>query len=887
MPLAPGSRLGVFEIIAPLGAGGMGEVYRALDTRLDRAVAIKVLSSADPEMSARFEREARAVAALQHPHICTLLDVGQHDGSSYLVLEYLEGETLAARLERGAIAVNDALKIAIEIADALDKAHRAGIVHRDLKPANIMLTRSGVKLLDFGLAKLRPTQGAVSGLSVAATVSTPLTARGTILGTLQYMSPEQLEGQDADVRSDIFAFGAVVYEMLTGRKAFAGKSSASLIGAILKDDPLPISSAETVAPPELDHLVRTCLEKDRENRWQTAADIERQLKWIAASGSRVSAVSNRASRTGQTRMLWATLAVAVMTIAALAAVLLTSAEISQPRTTRFQIDPPADAPSGTAFELSPDGRYLAGTSPAGIWLRPLDQLNTTVIAGTSDAEGTPFWSADSQSIAFFTPGKLKRTDRLGTVSQTICDGVQFSAIGSWSSQGVVLFGSPNGPLLRVSASGGIPRSATTLDRSRGETSHRFADFLPDGRHFLYLAVSANPENTALYRGSLDSTEVKRIAGVGSRFKFVPPKYLLFVRDGTLLGQEFDTGRMELIGEPTPLAERISVNPVSLSTALSASDDGVLAYRVSSNLTTRLLWVDRSGNLVGPAAPPDAYYDVALAPDAQRVAFAPLQTRGERGSVWITDLTSQITSRLTLGAPSDRAPVWSPDGSHIVFSSVRTGVVLDLYRKDSSGGGSEELLLKSPYFKMATAWSADGRYVVYDELSPQTKLDVKILPLFGDRQPIAAVTSPNDDCCGQLSPDGKWLVYASMNEAGRRDVYVQSFPVPTSKWLISKNGGAHPEWRNDGKELFYYNGRSGTGDIVAVTVQVSESPSGAPTVKAGVERTLFHRALLEMPERRRYAMRRDGERFLVSAPVEGSSAREPITIVLNWTAALKK
>ncbi len=641
MPLAAGARLGPYEILAPIGAGGMGEVYRARDTRLDRIVAVKVLPpelAADPQFRERFEREARLISSLSHPHVCPLFDVGQQDGVEFLVMEHLEGETLAARIEKGPVPLDLALTIAMETAAALDAAHRAGVVHRDLKPGNVMLTKSGAKLLDFGLAKSDAGRGAIrtSGMSAAAFTPTALpttppvkaiTAQGTILGTFQYMAPEQLEGLEADTRTDIFAFGALLYEMVTGRRAFSGKSHVSLLAAIVDHDPPPVSSVTPVSPPLLDHLVKTCLAKNPDKRWQTMADVLIQLQLIVDSGGQLG--SPAAARTVKQRLrtAWSVAAALGVLCAASAALALVSmfsgTSTDRPRI-NFEIPTPS-APSPLQIALSPSGSHIVGvvSSDKGnmLWVRALGQLNGQTLRGTEfQTGGFPFWSPDGRFIAFFSDGKLKKVDLQGAPPQTICDAATPRG-GAWNRENVIVFApAANGPLFRVSAGGGVAAQLTELDKSRQEVAHHHPHFLPDGRHFLYVAIGGTVENSGIVVGSLDSTDRKFLITTGVKATFAAPDRLLYMRANTLMAQGFDPKRLELGGDPYPVAEDVGTNSGNSLAGFSVSDNGTLAYRTGVATTNNYLkWFDRSGKDSAVVEASGPYRNPALSPDLQHVA----------------------------------------------------------------------------------------------------------------------------------------------------------------------------------------------------------------------------------------------------------------------------
>ena len=888
MTLSSGSRLGPYEIVGPLGAGGMGEVYKARDTRLQRTVAIKVLPqhlSSSPEVRQRFEREAKTISQLSHPHICALYDVGREGETEYLVMEYLEGETLAERLVKGPLSVEQTLRYGIEIADALDKAHRQGIVHRDLKPGNVMLTKSGVKLVDFGLAKFSATAPGVSSLSVLPTQTPNLTAEGTILGTFQYMAPEQLEGKEADARTDIFAFGAVLHEMATGQKAFSGKSQASLIAAILEREPPPISSIEPMTPPALDRVVKTCLAKDPEDRWQSAHDVASELKWIAEgsqAGVPAPLISRRRARE---RLSWVLAGVSLSAALGLAALHFRQAPI-EAGPARFFVFPPeqttlAMGPAAPQAAVSPDGRTLAFTATASdkqthLWVRPLDSLIPRKLAGTEDAS-FPFWSPDNRFIAFFALGKLKKIDVYGGLPQALC-AAPWGNGGTWNRDGVIVF-APNreGALARVSVTGGTPSDVTALDRRRRETGHYWPQFLPDGRHFLYLALSGQRENRGIYVGSLEPEEVRRVLKTEVRAAYTPPGYLLFVQLGTLMAQRFNPNRLQLTGEPVRIAEEVAYNPSNGRTTVSVSENGVLVYRtggVGGLPTSELAWFDRDGKRIGSAGGPGLYMRPALSPDGKRIAVQRRDAQTGADDIWLIDLARSTLLRFTFGSFNQTHPVWSPDGSRIVFASDRDGTS-NLYQKTSSGAGSEDLLLASDTAKYSTDWSPDGRFIAYENQDPKTGSDLWLLPLFGDRKPIPFLRTEFNEGQGQFSPDGRWMAYSS-DESGRREVYMQAFPAPSGKWQISTAGGTFPRWRRDGKELFYI---AADRKLMAVAVQADSA------VQAGQPQALFEPRIFGIPVVP-YAVSADGQRFLVNTQTEETNS-SPLTVVLNWTAELKK
>ena len=880
MTLAAGTKLGPYEIQVPIGAGGMGEVYRAKDTRLGRDVAVKVLPaqlSSSPELRQRLEREAKTISQLSHPHICMLHDVGHQDGTDYLVMEFLEGETLADRLGRGALPVDQALKIGIEIADALDAAHKSGIVHRDLKPGNVMLTKSGVKLLDFGLAKLGAgpvaAVSAVTSLPTALQESQPLTTRGTILGTFQYMSPEQLEGREADARSDIFSFGCVLYEMLTGQKAFSGKSQASLIGSIMTSEPASISSIQPMVPPALDRVVKGCLAKEPEHRWHTAHDVRMQLQWIAEGGSQAGVPAPVAARRrSREKLAWGVAAAAILAAAALGFGFWKRTP-KAPRTVRFEISTPEDVVAIDTPRLSPDGRYVAfnATDASGktrVWVHAMNALTAQPLAGT---EGTtrPFWSPDSRYLGFFAEGKLKKIEVTGGPAQKICD-APTGADGSWNADGVILFdGRANDPIQRVPAAGGSPTVEVKAEASRKETSVGWPEFLPDGKHFLYLANGEKPEDSVYRIGTLGSRDSRKLMPAQTLVTYAPPGYLLYVRDKTLVAQRFDWSASKTVGEPVPLAEHIGTDSVGLA-RFSVSREGTLAYRTGET-GDRFVWQDRSGKELEAVGETGEFHNPSLSPSGDRLAFDLADPRSGKLDIWVRDLARGVNSRLTFGEGGDAfCPLWSPDGRRIVYT-----LGTDLYAKSSDGQGEAEALLKSPDLKIATGWSPDGAYLAYSDRAKETGWDVWVLPTSGDRKPKAVRKTPFAENVATFSPDGRFLAYMSL-ESGRAEIYAESFPGPGGRWQISTSGGGDPHWRADGRELYY---RSPDQKIMAVDISVKDG-----VLQAGVPKALFLGRFDTGTARNRFIPAADGQRFLAVAPL-GREAMTPTTIVMNWGADL--
>ena len=885
MSLEPGTRLGPYELVAPVGAGGMGEVYRAKDTRLERTVAVKVLPShlaASPETRQRFEREAKTISQLSHPHICALYDVGREGETEYLVMEYLEGETLSDRLLKGALPFEQVLRFGTQIADGLDKAHRQGIVHRDLKPGNVMLTRSGVKLLDFGLAKAVAVPGAGSGASLTALPTqhgSNLTQEGTILGTFQYMAPEQLEGKEADARTDIFAFGTLLYEMATGRKAFSGSSQASLISSIMASEPAPISTVSPMTPPAFDRVVKTCLAKDPEDRWQTAHDVGVQLKWIAEGGSAAGVPAPVASRRqNRERIAWASAAVLLALLAASLfldlrpkpappAVLRTSILVPEKQFIRF-------------LAVSPDGRRLAFVSaPSGgkrtLWVRPLDGLTAQPVDGTDNAD-FPFWSSDSRSIGFFADGKLKRVDAGGGAVITICDAAPNGLGGTWNSEGVILFGLPSRPIHRVADSGGQAVPVTKLDQSRKETTHRYPQFLPDGKHFLYLAANlsgapddpANRIKVASLGGGVDRSVLPASSGASYANGSV-----LFLREGNLLAQPFDPGKLATSGNPLPIAQRVATSFFFWRWGLfSASEAGLVAYSAALPASSRLLWFDRVGRETGSVGDPATYAGPRLSPDGRRLAVAVGDASSERPDVWIYDLDRNVRTRFTSGPSVNNEPVWSPDGSRIVFTTDRKHQG-DVYSKPVTGYGGEEPFLEGEGQRIAQDWSPDGKFVAVEIREPkgERRVALSIVPVAGDRTPRVFLQRSTDFGEARFSPDGRSIAYSS-DESGRTEIYLAEFPGPGRRSQVSPTGGVAPRWRRDGRELFYLD-----EDGALMSVELS----GGSELEVSAPKKLFQ------PPRRAldYDVSADGQRFLVVA--SGADSSPPITLIQNWADGLKK
>jgi serine/threonine protein kinase len=898
MPLAAGTRLGPYEVQSPLGAGGMGEVYRARDTRLDRTVAIKVLAAHlpdSPELKQRMDREARAISSLNHPNVCQLYDIGSHDGTDYLVMEFLEGETLAERIRKGPMPLGEILKIGIAVADALAVAHRQGIIHRDLKPGNVMLTKGGAKLMDFGLAKSTGVSGpGVSGsgaplLSAARTMSqtmsrtmsgasplSPLTTAGAIIGTIQYMSPEQIEGKEADARSDLFALGGVLYEMVTGARPFEGKSQISVASAILEKDPEPISAVHPLTPPALEHVIIACLAKNPDDRFQMAQDVALQLRWIAQNPSQSIQPPEKEIKAKSQILPW--LVAAALALLLIASLLLWRGSKPTEQTTYYSAPLPFAARD---MAISPNGHTIAlvGRKESQrnnlLWIYEPGSQEATSLLNTEGAS-FPFWSADGRSLGFFADGKLKRLELAGGQVQTLCDAPSGRG-GSWNQDGVILF-TPSGHLgvglYRIPAAGGTPTKLTTPDHSAGEDSNRWPSFLPDGVHFLYSAthLSGRKDDTSwAFVGALGSNEKHLVTTLRANAMYAAPNYLLFYRDQTLFAQRFDLKKFEIIGEPSPILTDIQFQPRISKATFSASDTGLLvAQKAGDVATSQLLWFNRQGQEVGAATQPGIYGNIVLSPDGKSIASDSTDPLSQNTDLWTYDLNAQSAKRLTFDPAIDSLPIWSPDASRIIFSSNR-GAAFDLYLKDTNGAHEEKRIPQEGADCFPTDWSRDGKYVIY-----QRATDLWYLT-FPDLHATEFLKTPSTLKDGRFSPDGKWLAYAS-NESGRWEVYVTSFPERHGKWQVSTGGGDEPKWRGDGKELFYL---SNDFKMMSVPVKTGANFDAGPPV------ALFQTNPREMQatsEMFTFDVTKDGQRFVINTQLK--TAMSPMSVVLNWTANLK-
>jgi Tol biopolymer transport system component len=901
MTIAAGTQLGPYQIIAPLGAGGMGEVWLARDTRLNREVAIKVLPASfanDEDRLRRFEQEALATSALNHPNILTVYDIGTHEGSPYIVAELLEGSDLRAQLNDGALTVRKAIDYAQQITRGLAAAHEKGIVHRDLKPENLFITKDWrVKILDFGLAKL--TQPKLARVDTEAPTSPLLTESGVVIGTVFYMSPEQTRGERADYRADIFAFGAILYELVTGQRAFQGKSSVEVMHAILKEEPPELSETSRQIPPQLERIVRRCLEKNPEQRFQSTSDLGFALEALSApSGSRiqtgvafgaVTESTGKARLFGNVWLVWIVGAAFILGMLGFAWAYFTRQPPADARVMKFSILPPEN----TSFDhlaVSPNGRHLAFTAATGgkvqLWLRALEATEAKALAGTEGAT-YPFWSPDSRWIGFFADGKLKKVEVSGGLAQTLCDaGVGTGA--AWSRDGVILFSALGGAgVSRVSATGGEVTSVMRPDLKRQETDYSEPCFLPDGRHFLFSKFSGQKEVRGVYLGSLDGAMNQRLLGDDSNAVYAASDtgegYLLFGREEALMAQPFDVQQLRLTGEPFSIAGpvgKVLGNSISSRRRnFSVSDNGVLVFDPLPNRQrSQLIWMDRGGRKTGSLDGIDNVSMLRLSPDDKRFMVTRLDFQKGNSDLWLSDVTGGNATPFTFDPANDQYPVWSPDGSRIAWSSNREGLY-HLYEKAASGSGQDALLLKSDYFKFPTDWSRDGRFIIYRQIDPKTKNDVWVLPvgpLSGDQKPFAFLQTEANETAAVLSPDGQWMAYTS-DESGRYEVYVQSFPAGGGQRQVSAGGGIGPQWRGDGKELFYH---APDGKLMAAAVK------GGASFEAGAPVTLFEFRASGNLITPYYSVTSDGQRFLLSTIVE-TKAAAPLTVVVNWAAELKK
>ncbi len=898
-----GRMLGHYQLLAHLGAGGMGEVWRATDTHLHREVAIKVLPASyisDPARLRRFEQEARAVGALNHPNILTAYDFGSHEGTPYIVMELLVGEELRAPLQHGALSPRLAVEYAQQIAEGLAAAHASGIVHRDLKPENLFVTKDGrLKILDFGLAKLRPPRHVSAGSDVPT--QKQLTNPGTVMGTVAYMSPEQVLGETVDHRSDIFSFGLILFEMLSGKRAFTGDSYVEVMNAILKKDPPELSEINARISPALEKIVRRCLEKKPERRFHSAHDLGFALEALSTpstSGTNrtavVPALNNTTSmkRSGWRDRGWM-LAASVLGLALLVMSLAYFYKRSaiEPRAARLAFVPPEnltfDNASWDSVIVSPDGQKLlfTGRSADGkrqLWVRSLNASDAQLLPGTEDPMN-PFWSPDSRSIGFASKGKLRRLDLNGGRPQELTDAVRFHG-AAWSHTGVILFQpASSSDLFQIPDTGGQPQKVP-LDFKQHLPyipTHLNPSFLPDGRHFLYRLIDKESEQK-IFVGSLDSTEVKQVLADGGPALYAPPGWLVFVRNGALMAQAFDAERLEVKGEAVPLTQSNN-NALFIGVSFSVSTNGVLTWQGDRRPPYQLVWFDREGNQRGVVGPPSNVtngHSLRLSPDGKKVALFRSDPQVRNDDIWVIDLARNLPLRLTTNPEYDQCPIWSPDGSQIAhFRGAPTIERSGLFKTAASGTGTEERLMDRP--ARTTDWSPDGRFIVYNYPSQKNRSDIWCLPLFGDRQYYTLLATEFAESQGQFSPDGHWLAYVS-DESGSYEIYVQSFTADGklggNKVRVSPQGGNYPRWRRDGQELFYV---ATDGQMMAVPVK-----TGGTTFVAGAPVALFKTHLMPLlfSNPSEYDVTPDGQRFLIGTLV-GKPA--PVSVILNWTAEVKR
>jgi serine/threonine protein kinase len=879
----------------------MGEVYLARDPKIGRDVAIKVLPQSladDKERLARFEQEAQAAGSLNHPNILAIYDVDSENGTAYVVSELLKGETLREMMGGSPMPLRKAVDYGLQAAHGLAAAHEKGIIHRDIKPENLFVTSDGrVKILDFGLAKLTESNG--DGGNSDLPTRKVNTDAGAVMGTVGYMSPEQLRGNPVDARTDIFSFGAVLYEMLAGRKAFHHDSTADTISAILREDPPDLSETNGSVNPGLERVVRRCLEKNREARFHSASDLAFALDSLSGPPSTTELRQGVETETLRpqkqfSRLPWLGWAVAGLLLLGLVGLAVMYLRRGSPETEvmRFALTPPGKSSFGDAAVISPDGNQIAFVAVAesgdtSLWVRSLDSVDARQLAGTEGAS-YPFWSPDSRMIGFFAGGKLKRIDQNGGPTQTLADASSDPRGGAWGPDGTILYG-PNttSPLYKVPATGGQAVPATTLDASLGETSHRWPSFLPDGKHFIYFVRGPAKDKQGLFVGSLDSQERKSILntevqGMYASGPNASAGHLLFVKENSLLAQAFDPVRLEMSGDPVVLVQRVLNFPTQVGptahACFSVSNNGDLVYRTGGTQTTQMTWFDRSGKQLDAVSPPGFYNEPQISPDGKKVLIG--REEDSAPEIAVIDLTRGLVTRLTFDPAPDFSAVWSPDGTRVMYSSQRDSK-FSIYQRLASGAAGDELVLASGRGNIyVDDWSRDGKYLIYEaDNGAETKLDIMVLPLTGERKPYPYVWSQFNETHARLSPDGRWLAYVS-DESGRAEVYVQSFPDPSGKWQISVAGGDQPQWSDDGKELYY----------MAVDRNLMSVPiSSASGFEAGRPVVLFPtRTQISSltDDRNTYAPNRDGTKFLISTLVDDRNAH-PLTLVLNWASELKR
>jgi eukaryotic-like serine/threonine-protein kinase len=873
MSLTPGQKLGSYEIEAKIGAGGMGDVFRARDARLDRVVAIKVLperTAGSADMKERFQREAKAISSLNHPNICTLFDIGEEEGLDYLVMEHLEGETLAERLTKGPLPIGEIIRLAVQVADALDSAHRQSLIHRDLKPGNVMITRDGAKLLDFGLAKLVVTENGLDSMS-GVTMTAPLTMDGSIIGTMQYMAPEQLEGKEADARSDLFAFGALLYEMATGKRPFDGTSQASLIASVLKEEPAAVTTLQPMIPPMLEQAISQCLQKDPDNRWQTAGDLKRALLWVSEGGSQIGVPAPVARRRKMRELILTTLVgVMALAIAGLGYTTWQNSRADVPvvqSNILLENQSILDNMGGGSVMISPDGSMVAWVARDSmgaqkkLWVRRLDALTTLPLPGTEGAS-FPFWSPDSRYIAFFDDSNLKKILATGGPTLTLCS-AEDGRSGAWNDDGDILFTPTSTDVIhRVSAAGGEAVAVTARDTIYDDFTHRWVSFLPNGRDFLYFTRtggSAGGEKDAICVGSLDRPEVKRLIRVKSNPVFADGK-ILFVRNGVLMAQEFDPGSWELAPDAVPVAERVSYLESWSKGVFSTDRTGQLVFRqgdVSTGSKIRLY--DMNGVHQQDFGKTVIHYSAVPSHDGTRAVTNILDQAIGNADIWILDLRRNIRTRLTFHDADDLSAAWSPDDTRIAWVSRRADQP-GVYVKSADGSGEPELVFETDRTIFVRDWSPDGRYLIgqYD----MDSVDLLIIPMVGDEEPFTYMATPANEYDPSFSPDGRWIAFGS-NETEREEVYVAPFPATGAKWQVSINEGDRPNWSPDGNRIVYLNNSDtlmeaevdGTGsafeigEVVPLFAVKAFRPGGVFHLMPDGQHILINERLTEMDQSR--------------------------------------
>ncbi len=895
MPLTTGTRLGIYEILAPLGAGGMGEVYRARDTKLGREVALKVLPEAfanDAERMARFEREAQTLASVSHPNLAAIYGVEETTSTRALVMELVDGPTLSDRTAQGPMPLDEAFPVARQIAEALEYAHEKGIVHRDLKPANVKMAGDGtVKLLDFGLAKALATDAAGTNRANSPTISIAATQAGVILGTAAYMAPEQAKGKPVDRRADIWAFGCVLFEMLTGHQLFTGETVTDVLAAVVRAEPewqsLPAST-----PPSIQRLLRRCLEKDPRRRLQAIGEariiIEEILSGAVAPVSTLAKESRVGTPALQRALPWAVVTASLVAAVALAVAYFgrpaaapsIRALITAPENVKFEFNSPQGAPA-----LSPDGARLVfpatdATGKEALWVRPLDSLSAQRLEGTEGGE-FPFWSPDSRHIGYFQDSKLKKIDVTGGPPWLVCD-ADSARGGAWGKDVIIFAARALGGLSSVPVGGGTPNPVASPNRTEGNFSNRWPVFLPDGRHFLFLSgdlAATGTSRLGIYAGEVGSDKLEFLLQADSDAQYAAPGYLLFLRGETLMAQGFDAGSLKLKGEAFPVAEHVASPLLYRLGIFGVSQTGLLVYEIGRGQSRggQLTWFDESGKELETLGQPGAN-DPWISPDGKHVAYSTVDEAGRGTDIWLKDLARGVQTRFSFGSRVTRYPVWSPDGTRVAYTGLRESE-FDIFAKDASGAGKEEILVESEASKFLSDWSRDGRYILFSSLAPRgkPKYGIWVMPLFGDRKPYAYLQTDFNNSAAVFSPDGRWLAYQS-DESGSYQIYLSPFPAGGGKWGVSQGGGVQPMWKHDGSAIYYL---TLDGKLMEASIQEKGS-----AVEIGTPQELFQQPLTDSgPNARGYAVSPDGKRFLMSKAEQVSSP--PLVLVTDWTKDLKR